>query len=159
MGEIWSPTDTTSVTYVWVIILFLNEWISSYIMMIFSKVIYFLLDIVDLRCCVSFRYTAKWISYTYTYTHSFLGSFPLWAIMGFPGGSDSKESTCDWTRRLRFNPWVGKISWRRTWQPTPVFLPGESPQTKEPGGLLFTGLETVGHDWVTKHSTHRHFVK
>ena len=24
-----------------------------------------------------------------------------------------------------FNPWVGKIPWRRNWQPTPVFLPGE----------------------------------
>ena len=29
-------------------------------------------------------------------------------------------------RRHRFNPWVRKIPWRRTWQPTPVFLPGES---------------------------------
>ena len=28
--------------------------------------------------------------------------------------------------RCRFDPWVGKIPWRRTWQPTPVFLPGES---------------------------------
>ena len=28
--------------------------------------------------------------------------------------------------RPRFDPWVGKISWRRKWQPTPVFLPGES---------------------------------
>ena len=28
--------------------------------------------------------------------------------------------------RPRFSPWVGKISWRRKWQPTPVFLPGES---------------------------------
>ena len=27
--------------------------------------------------------------------------------------------------RHRFNPWVGKIPWRRAWQPTPVFLPGE----------------------------------
>ena len=27
--------------------------------------------------------------------------------------------------RPKFDPWVGKISWRRTWQPTPVFLPGE----------------------------------
>ena len=26
-----------------------------------------------------------------------------------------------------FDPWVGKISWRRPWQPTPVFLPGKSP--------------------------------
>jgi len=25
-----------------------------------------------------------------------------------------------------FNPWVGKIPWRREWQPTPAFLPGES---------------------------------
>ena len=28
--------------------------------------------------------------------------------------------------RLRFDPSVGKIPWRRAWQPTPVFLPGES---------------------------------
>jgi len=27
--------------------------------------------------------------------------------------------------RCRFNPWVWKISWRRKWQPTPVFLPGK----------------------------------
>ena len=29
-------------------------------------------------------------------------------------------------RRLRLDPWVEKIPWRRKWQPTPVFLPGES---------------------------------
>jgi len=29
--------------------------------------------------------------------------------------------------RDRFDPWVGKIPWRRAWQPTPGFLPGESP--------------------------------
>ena len=28
-------------------------------------------------------------------------------------------------RRHRFNPWIGKIPWRRKWQPTTVFLPGE----------------------------------
>ena len=28
-------------------------------------------------------------------------------------------------RRPRFDPWVGKIPWRRKWQPTPVFLPGK----------------------------------
>ena len=28
--------------------------------------------------------------------------------------------------RRGFNRWVGKIPWRRAWQPTPVFLPGES---------------------------------
>ena len=31
-----------------------------------------------------------------------------------------------------FNPWVGKIPWRRAWQPTPVFLPGETPWTSSP---------------------------
>ena len=26
----------------------------------------------------------------------------------------------------QFDPWVGKLLWKRKWQPTPVFLPGES---------------------------------
>ena len=38
-------------------------------------------------------------------------------------------------KRHGFNPWVRKIPWRRAQQPTPVFLPGESPWTEEPGGL------------------------
>ena len=28
--------------------------------------------------------------------------------------------------RLGFDPWVEKTPWRRAWQPTPAFLPGES---------------------------------
>ena len=36
-----------------------------------------------------------------------------------------QESVCLQCGRTRFNPWVGKI-WRRKWQPTPVFLPGNS---------------------------------
>jgi len=28
-------------------------------------------------------------------------------------------------KRHGFNPWVGKMPWRRKWQPTPVFLPGD----------------------------------
>ena len=31
-----------------------------------------------------------------------------------------------WHKRGEFDPWVGKISWRRAWQPTPIFLPRES---------------------------------
>ena len=48
--------------------------------------------------------------------------------MGFPGGSSGKEPTCHPRRRNRrgFDPWVGKISWNRKWQPTLVILPGES---------------------------------
>jgi len=46
----------------------------------------------------------------------------------FPSGSVGKESTCKGRRckRCGFDPWVGKIPWRRKWHPTPVFLPGES---------------------------------
>jgi len=47
--------------------------------------------------------------------------------------------------RPEFSPWVGKIPWRRAWQPTPVFLPGESPWTEEPGGLQSMGSQ-VGHN-------------
>ena len=55
--------------------------------------------------------------------------------------------------RPRLSPWVGKIPWRRAWQPTPVFLPGESPWTEKPGGLQSMGLQRVGHHWASKHST------
>ena len=44
-----------------------------------------------------------------------------------------------------FNPRVGKIPWRRAWQPTPVFLPGESPWTEETGGLQSMGSQRVEH--------------
>ena len=43
----------------------------------------------------------------------------------FPGGSDSK-SFCLQLRRPGFDPWVGKIPWRRKWQPTSVLLPWKS---------------------------------
>ena len=42
-----------------------------------------------------------------------------------PWWLSGKESTCQ-CRRRKFDPWVGKIPWRWKWQPTPVFLPGES---------------------------------
>ena len=47
---------------------------------------------------------------------------------GFPGGPGGKEPACQCGRRkrCRFDPWIGKIPWRRAWQPTSVFMPGES---------------------------------
>ena len=46
----------------------------------------------------------------------------------FPGGASGKEpaSQCRRHNTHGFNPWVQKTPWRRAWQPTPVFLPGES---------------------------------
>ena len=42
--------------------------------------------------------------------------------------------------------WVGKIPWRREWQPIPVFLPEESPWTEKTGGLQSMGSKRVGRD-------------
>ena len=50
---------------------------------------------------------------------------PIQFLMGFPDVSVVKESACQ-CRRWRFDPRDGKISWRKKWQPTPEFLPGES---------------------------------
>ena len=45
-----------------------------------------------------------------------------------PGDSTGKEPACQCRscKRWGFNPWVGKIPWRREWQSTPVLLPGKS---------------------------------
>ena len=61
------------------------------------------------------------------------GSELLWTVLtvelvqdlGFPRGAIGKEPACQ-CRRCRFSPWVRKIPWKWKWQPTPVFLPGES---------------------------------
>ena len=47
---------------------------------------------------------------------------------GLPGGAAVKEPTRQSRKRKRrkFDPWVRKIPWRRAWQSTPTFLPGES---------------------------------
>ena len=53
-----------------------------------------------------------------------------------------KKSACQCRRhrRHRFDPWVGKIPWRRKWQPTPVFLPGKSH-----GQRSLVGYSPQGH--------------
>ena len=43
-------------------------------------------------------------------------------------------------RRPRFDPWVGKILWRRKWQPTPVFLPGKSVGQRSLVGYIVHGV-------------------
>ena len=49
------------------------------------------------------------------------------SFWGFPGIARVKESARQRRRhkRCRFDPWIQKIPWRRKWQPTPIFLPGE----------------------------------
>ena len=77
----------------------------------------------------------------------------------FPGGSVSKESTSNagdhlQCRRPGFDHWLGKISWRRKWQPTLVFLSGKSPVV---GGAWWATVHRVAESgkwlstWAHKH--------
>ena len=56
--------------------------------------------------------------------------------------------------------WVWSLGWEdpleKAGEPIPVFLPGESAWTEEPGSLQSMGLQRVRYDWVTKHSTMTH---
>ena len=75
------------------------------------------------------------------------------SLVGFPGGT-SKEPTCQCRRRKRcgFDPWIGKIPWRRAWRSTPVFLPGES----HVYGRYSIRLQRVGPNWSDLTHTHTH---
>ena len=65
----------------------------------------------------------------------------------FLGGSVVKESACQ-CRRYGFNLWVGKIPWRRKWQPSSIFLPGKSHGQRHLVGYSPWGCKES--DWETK---------
>ena len=72
-----------------------------------------------------------------------------WKIpwMEEPGGLQSMGSLRvrhDWATSLSLFTFM---HWRRKWQPTPVFLPGESQGRGSLVGLPSMGLHRVGHDW------------
>ena len=54
--------------------------------------------------------------------------------------------------RPGFNPWVGKIPWRRAWQPTPVSMLEIPHGQRSLAGYNPQG-HRVRHDWATKHRT------
>ena len=91
-----------------------------------------------------------------------LAIFPKWSPALPPKGNSHPPPLPDWDtscqhqrwKRPGFNPWVGKIPWRRGRQPTPVFLPGESPWAEELSGLQFMGSQRVRHDWSDLAHTH-----
>ena len=78
---------------------------------------------------------------------------------GFPVDTSGKEPACQCRRckRQGFNPQMRKTPWRRVWQPTPVFLPGESLAQRSLAAYSLWGHKGVGRDLATKqqqHSTH-----
>ena len=74
----------------------------------------------------------------------------------FTGGTSSKESAsqCRRYRRYGFHPWFRKLPWRRAWQPTPVFLPGESHGQRSLMGYSPWGCKEL--DTTEQRSTHTH---
>ena len=84
---------------------------------------------------------------------TFLGFTPasLWsftkAALGNPWWLSGKEFACQ-CRRHGFDPWVGKIPWRRKWLSTPVFLPAKSHGQRSLASYSPWGR--IGHGWATK---------
>ena len=82
---------------------------------------------------------------------------------GFVGGASGKEPIYQFCRDNRhgFDPWVREITWRRVWQPTPVFLSGESheqrrlvgysPQSCRELDMMEAAEHTHIHNLVTNH--------
>ena len=86
------------------------------------------------------------------------GSWRWFAILsysrisvGLPWWLTGKEFTCQ-CRRCRFKPWVRKTPWRRKWQPTPVFLPGESHGQRSLAGYGPQCPEELDITEVTEHA-------
>ena len=94
----------------------------------------------------------------------------IWAeaahSLGSPGGTSGKEPTCQCRRhkKCRFDPGVWTILCRRAWQPTPVFLPGESHGQKGLAGYSPWGCkESNTTEWLTLYTVllclkHRRFL-
>ena len=68
--------------------------------------------------------------------------------MCLPGGASGEESTCN-AGDGRDASWVGNILWRRRWQPTPVFLPGECHGQRSLAGYSLWGHKESD---VTEHA-------
>ena len=89
-----------------------------------------------------------WSIFSYTY-HHFCSRFG-----GFPGGAGGEEPACQCRRckRHRFDPWVGKIPWRRKALPNPVFLPGDSLGQRSLAGYSPYGHKDLDMTEATKHT-------
>ena len=74
----------------------------------------------------------------------------LFLLLLLPMSSNALNSACHMTEST-FNLWIRKISWRRKWQPTPVFLPGKFHKQEEPGGLKSMESQRVGHNGTSEH--------
>ena len=73
----------------------------------------------------------------------------IFFLEGFPVDASGKECACQHKRR-GFDPWVGKIPYKRAWQPTLVFLPGESHGQRSLAGCSPKGPKELDMTEVTE---------
>ena len=104
------------------------------------------------QCWYSNPWWPLWCPIALEVCHSESGHFScMCACSGAFRWLGGKESTCQCRkhRRLRLDPWVGKMPWRRKWQLTPVFLAGKSHGQKSLVGYSPWGCKTVGLCWYS----------
>ena len=75
-------------------------------------------------------------------------------FMALPWWLSRKESACKaGDAGGGFDPWVGKMPWRRAWKPTPVLLPGECHGQRSLVGCSPWGLKELDTTEATKHNS------
>ena len=88
-------------------------------------------------------------SRSFTFFFFFFNLHKKQNVEGLPWWLSGKKSTCQ-CRRRGFNPWVGKIPWRRKWQPTPVSLTRKCNGQRSLAGCSPWSYKRVGLDLATK---------
>ena len=86
-----------------------------------------------------------------------MDKLPTPIFLGFPGGLDGKESTYNAEDLGSINSWIGKIPWRRAWQPTPVSLPEKSQEQRNRAGYSSCGRKESDTTGATEHNTANSF--
>ena len=85
----------------------------------------------------------------YRHIFCFANNMKMWLFLfcgKLPKQLRGEESAWE-CRRCGFDPWVRKIPGRRTWQPTPVFLPGKVHEQRSLAGYSPRESQKAGHDW------------
>ena len=118
---------------------FVSKW--SFVILFFLKAISFWLG--GLNCL-------NWNMYMHTHVYIYAPCI----YICFWGDASGKEPACHYERCKigGFNPWVGKIPWRREWQPTLVFLLGKSHGQRRLVGYSPWGRRESDTNEVTEHT-------
>ena len=82
-------------------------------------------------------------------SHIWLSDWRTNSIIGLRSWLIGKQSNYQCTK-CGFKSWVGKDTWRRKWQLTPVFLPGKLHRQRSLVGYSPWGCQRVGHDSAAK---------